>query len=76
MAQNNSDIFLVKKSRFYNESNGYIDYKDIKTLQRYLSSMSKIEGKKRTGAKSKHQRQLARTLKRARHLALIPYVSK
>lgn len=50
-----------------------IDYKDTARLQRYMSSRAMIEGRRRTGACAKHQRQLARAIKRARFLALLPY---
>lgn len=53
-----------------------IDYKDIKTLQRFLSSYAKILPRKKTGTCAKHQRKLARAVKRARHMALIPYTTR
>lgn len=49
------------------------DYKDIATLERYLTDRVKILGKARTGICAKHQRRLSREIKRARHLALIPF---
>ncbi|MEI7819083.1 MAG: 30S ribosomal protein S18 [bacterium] len=65
-----------KQNRLYSEEITSIDYKDVKMLQRYLNSVGKIEGRKRTGASMKHQRLLAQALKRARHLALLPFVVK
>lgn len=65
-----------KAQRLYSETVDVIDYKDVKLLQRYLSSVGRIEGRKRTGASMKHQRMLAKALKRARHLALLPFVVK
>ena len=65
-----------KQNRFYSENIDYIDYKDVKLLQKYMTSLGKIESRKRTGANMKHQRMLARALKRARHIALLPYVVK
>ncbi len=65
-----------KQNRFYAEQVEVIDYKDVKLLQRYLSSVGKIENRKRTGASMKHQRMLAKALKRARHMALLPFVVK
>ncbi len=50
-----------------------IDYKDVPKLRRFLSDRAKIEGRRRTGTCAKHQRMLARALKRARFLALLPY---
>ncbi len=51
----------------------YIDYKDTATLKRYLSDQFKIESRRKTGTCSKHQRGLAGAVKRARHLAMLPY---
>ncbi len=51
-----------------------IDYKDFGRLRRYLSPQAKIESRRTTGTCAKHQRQLARAIKRARHLALLPFV--
>jgi small subunit ribosomal protein S18 len=65
-----------KQNRFYAEQVAVIDYKDVKFLQRYVSSVGKIENRKRTGASMKHQRMLAKALKRARHMALLPFVVK
>ncbi|MDP3991072.1 MAG: 30S ribosomal protein S18 [Candidatus Nealsonbacteria bacterium] len=49
-----------------------IDFKDIKTISRFVSGLGKIRAKKRTGVCSKHQRKLAKAIKRARHLRLLP----
>lgn len=65
-----------KLNKFYSEEVEFIDYKDVKTLQKYLNSVGKIEPRKRTGANMKHQRMLAKALKRARHIALLPFVVK
>jgi len=50
-----------------------IDYKDVERLRRFLSDRAKIEPRRKTGTCAKHQRRLALALKRARHLALVPY---
>ncbi|MEE2827656.1 MAG: 30S ribosomal protein S18 [Myxococcota bacterium] len=52
-----------------------IDYKDVKALKRFLSESGKILPRRRTGLSAKNQRQLTRAIKRARHLALIPYTT-
>lgn len=52
-----------------------IDYKDIAKLKRYMSERSKIVPRRVTGTCARHQRQLTIAIKRARHLALLPYVS-
>ena len=51
-----------------------IDYKDPEKLRSYISDGGKIAPRRRTGTCAKHQRILARAIKRARHLALLPYV--
>ena len=50
-----------------------VDYKDPAKLRRFVSDRGRIEGRRRTGTCAKHQRWLATALKRARHLALLPY---
>jgi len=52
----------------------YFDYKDVKTLQRYINMYGQIEPIAKTGLSAKQQRQLAVAIKRARHLALLPFV--
>lgn len=51
----------------------HIDYKDIAKLRRYISERAKIHPRRITGTCSKHQRQLTEAIKRARHIALLPY---
>jgi small subunit ribosomal protein S18 len=51
-----------------------IDYKDVKLLQRYVSERGKIVPSRITAVSAKKQRELARAIKRARFLALLPYV--
>jgi small subunit ribosomal protein S18 len=52
-----------------------IDYKDPVLLRPYISDRGKITPRRKSGACAKHQRRLAMAIKRARHLALLPYVS-
>jgi len=52
-----------------------IDYKDPALLRPYISDRGKITPRRKSGACAKHQRRLAMAIKRARHLALLPYVS-
>ena len=52
-----------------------IDYKDIGKLRRYLSERAKILPRRVTGTCARHQRGLTVAIKRARHIALLPYVS-
>ena len=51
-----------------------IDYKDVKLLQRFVSERGKMVPSRITAVSAKKQRQLARAIKRARHLALLPYL--
>ena len=53
----------------------YFDYKDFKTLQRYINVYGQIETRKKTGLTESQQRQLARAIKRARHIALLPFIA-
>lgn len=50
-----------------------IDFRDPGKLRRYVSDRAKIEGRRKTATCAKHQRQMAEAIKRARHLALLPY---
>jgi len=51
-----------------------IDFKNTELLIRFISGLGKIRAKKRTGVCASHQRKLARAIKRARYLGLLPYV--
>lgn len=62
--------------KFCDNKEMYIDYKDEKKLHRFINEQGKIIPKRITGTCAKHQRQLARAIKRARHLALLPFVSQ
>lgn len=53
-----------------------IDYKDVKLLQRYVSERGRITPRRITSVSAKHQRDLALAVKRARYLALLPFVVK
>jgi len=53
----------------------YFDYKDFKTLQRYVNTYGQIETRKKTGLTESQQRRLATAIKRARHIALLPFVA-
>ncbi len=53
-----------------------IDYKDAGRLRRYISERGKIEPSRKTGTCAKHQRRLSMALKRARHIALLPYTEE
>jgi small subunit ribosomal protein S18 len=65
-----------KYCRFCADKIDYIDYKDMKLIGKYLSGYGKIEPRKRTGTCQKHQRALSTALKRARIMALAPFVGR
>jgi len=54
----------------------YFDYKDYKTLQRYINQYGQIETRKKTGLSESQQKRLNVAIKRARHLALLPFVTQ
>lgn len=62
--------------RFKKKHPVYFDYKDTKTLQRFIDIYGRIEPISKTGLSAKQQRQLATAIKRARHLALLPFVAQ
>lgn len=66
----------VRRCYFCTEGIDKIDYKDAATLRRFLSDRGKIKPRRQTGTCAKHQRQLARAIKRARHLALLPFTAE
>ena len=69
------EIKVKKFCRFTRNNIKYIDYNDVKLLQKYVTEQGKIIPKRITGTSAKYQRQLALAVKRARHMALLPYVS-
>lgn len=65
-----------KVCAFCLEKSKAIDYKDVATLRRYLTDRGKIRNRRKTGTCAKHQRRLAVAIKRARHLALLPFTAE
>ena len=65
-----------KSCAFCRDKVEQIDYKDFQSLRRFLSDKGKIRSRRITGACRRHQNQLANAVKRARELALLPYVSE
>ena len=61
---------------FCSQNLNEIDYKEVDLLRRFVSSQAKIIDPKHTGICAKHQRKLALAIKRARFMALLPYVRK
>ncbi|MCK4464323.1 MAG: 30S ribosomal protein S18 [Bacteroidales bacterium] len=85
MAQNESEIRYLtpptveikrkKFCRFKKNRIKYIDYKDPEFLKKVLNDQGKILPRRLTGTSLKYQRKVAQAVKRARHLALLPYVT-
>ncbi|XBC39508.1 MAG: 30S ribosomal protein S18 [Buchnera aphidicola (Nurudea shiraii)] len=65
-----------KFCRFTSDKVKEIDYKDIFILKSYITENGKIVPSRITGTRAKYQRQLARAIKRARYLSLIPYTDQ
>ncbi|UCE19735.1 MAG: 30S ribosomal protein S18 [Gemmatimonadota bacterium] len=65
-----------KPCRFCNDKIEHIDYKDERRLRGFITDRGKIIPRRITGTCAKHQRQLTTAIKRARHLALLPYVAE
>jgi len=73
------DNEAIKKQRhcwFCVNNVNAIDYKDLGTLRRYISSFGKIVPTRRSGVCSQHQRKLANAIKRARIIALLPFTTR
>ncbi|MCC7139089.1 MAG: 30S ribosomal protein S18 [Planctomycetes bacterium] len=64
------------KCRFTKARVDEVDYKDLATLQKMVSAQGKLYGRKRTGTMSRFQRKLKLAVKRARFLALLPFVAR
>jgi small subunit ribosomal protein S18 len=62
--------------RFKKNAPDYFDYKDVKALQRFVDMYGQIEPASKTGLNAKQQRRLSVAIKRARHLALMPFVTQ
>jgi small subunit ribosomal protein S18 len=62
--------------QFCTDKTALIDYKQVEMLRRYVSEDGKIRPRRQTGACAKHQRAMAIAVKRARHLALLPYTGQ
>ncbi len=65
-----------KFCRFCADKVSFIDYKDIKTLRNYITERGKILSRKMTGTCAVHQRELTTSIKRARTIALIPFMER
>ncbi|MCI5130705.1 MAG: 30S ribosomal protein S18 [Candidatus Electrothrix sp. EH2] len=73
MAPRKKVFYRRKVCRFCADKELVIDYKDVKVLKGFVTERGKIIPKRIYGTCATHQRQLTEAIKRARHLALIPY---
>jgi len=69
------EVKKKKYCRFKKSGIKYIDYKDSQFLKKFLNEQGKILPRRLTGTSLKYQRKVAQAVKRARHLALLPYVA-
>jgi len=65
-----------KPCAFCRDKIEFVDYKDVTTLRKFISDRGKIRSRRISGACRRHQNQIATAVKRARELALLPYVSE
>ncbi|MEJ5226616.1 30S ribosomal protein S18 [Thermodesulfovibrio sp.] len=72
--QSQRRFFRKKYCRFCADKVEFIDYKNSKLLRGFMTERGKILSRKLTGTCSKHQRELTRAIKRARSIALLPYI--
>ncbi len=67
----------TQKSCYFSQNNiEHIDYKDVDLLKKFVNPHARMLGRKRTGVTAKNQRKLANAIKRARFMALLPFVSR
>ena len=65
-----------KPCAFCRDKVEFVDYKDVATLRKFISDRGKIRSRRMSGACRRHQNQIATAVKRARELALLPYVAE
>lgn len=63
-----------KICQFCADKNLKIDYKQVELLKRFVTEDGKIRPRRQTGSCARHQRELARAIKRARHIAMLPFI--
>ena len=73
--KNNSRVRRKKTCWFTENKVQYIDYKDEKVLRRFISERGKIIPRRISGTSAKYQRMLVEAIKRARHMAILPFVA-
>lgn len=77
MARRKKKTFMKRRKfcKFTADHVEYIDYKDVKVLQQYVLDSGKIIPRRISGTSARHQRMLTKAIKRARHLALLPFTA-
>ena len=73
--KNNSRVRRKKTCWFTENKVAFIDYKDEKVLRRFISERGKIIPRRISGTSAKYQRMLVDAIKRARHMAILPFVA-
>ena len=73
--KNNSRVRRKKTCWFTENKVAFIDYKDEKVLRRFISERGKIIPRRISGTSAKYQRMLVEAIKRARHMAILPFVA-
>ena len=73
--KNNSRVRRKKTCWFTENKVAFIDYKDEKVLRRFISERGKISPRRISGTSAKYQRMLVEAIKRARHMAILPFVA-
>jgi small subunit ribosomal protein S18 len=68
-------VFIKKRCRFCDGKIPYIDYKDADCLRQFITERGKMLSRRLTGNCAKHQRKISQAIKKARYIALLPYVS-
>ncbi len=63
-----------KKCPFCKDKVQYFDYKDVQTLERFINEKGKIAPRRSSGCCAKHQRKIAEAIKKARNIALLPFI--
>jgi len=65
------------KQCFFSQNNiKYVDYKDVELLKKFLNPHARVQGRKKTYVRARSQRQLSEAIKRARFMALLPFVAR
>lgn len=73
--QNRRFVPVKKHCLFCAEKEQVIDYKSVDVLRRFITDRGKIKARRKTGACARHQRAISEAIKRARHLALLPFAA-